>query len=227
MPACRASPTTVVFSTLPTIQTFYKDCERAGIPKFDESGRVVDLHVMRTTLATNLVKQGVMPQETQRIMRHANISTTNRHYTDLRFNDLSRAMDKLPSPVAQPRRHEQRATGTYDDVSRGHQICPQNTPKGASRCERHGRGGRDTGESQPEEDAKLCDHLRRDATKRIHSAGVTQLVECQPLAFNLNTFNLNTYNPSRVQAASVLHYDSHLLCERSAPHRPSLHDDDC
>ena len=43
-----------------------------------------------------LARAGVMPQEAQRQMRHADIKTTLRHYTDLRLSDQARAVAKLP-----------------------------------------------------------------------------------------------------------------------------------
>jgi len=75
-----AEPGERVFKTMPTIQTFYKDLERARgswiseaqndaeqqsrrkstfLTKVDGEGRVVDLHAMRTTLGTNLALHGV------------------------------------------------------------------------------------------------------------------------------------------------------------------------
>ncbi|MCP3981429.1 MAG: tyrosine-type recombinase/integrase [bacterium] len=49
----------------------------------DAEGRVIDLHALRTTLATQLARQGVAPQIAQQIMRHGDYRTTLEHYTKL------------------------------------------------------------------------------------------------------------------------------------------------
>ena len=85
-----------VLSSLPTIRTVYQDFERAGIPKVDKAGRVVDLHALRTTLGTELAKNGVAPQVAQKIMRHADYRTTMAHYTKLGLQDAAAAIDELP-----------------------------------------------------------------------------------------------------------------------------------
>ena len=51
---------------------------------------------LRTTLGTQLARAGVAPQITQRIMRHADFRTTNRHYTVLGLADTAAAIDSLP-----------------------------------------------------------------------------------------------------------------------------------
>ncbi len=73
-------------------------------------------------------------------MRHADIKTTNEHYTDLRLHDLDGAVNQLSVPEIVPNKQvqEYHATGT-DDCTRN---CTQNcTPtlhetvqNGAKRC---------------------------------------------------------------------------------------------
>ena len=92
-----ASRVARVFATSPTTRTFSADLKRAGIAEYDELGRRVDRHALRTTTGTLLAQAGVTPQQAQRQMRHADISTTLRHYTDLRLPDQSKAAAKLPS----------------------------------------------------------------------------------------------------------------------------------
>ena len=105
-----ADPIDPVFRTQPTTRTFVSDLKAAGIPEYDSASRRVDRHALRTTAGTLLARAGVMPQEAQRQMRHADIKTTLRHYTDLRLSDQARAVAKLPQiaqlPVVFP------ATGT-------------------------------------------------------------------------------------------------------------------
>ena len=49
----------------------------------DAEGRVIDLPAMRTTLGTQMARQGIAPQIAQRIMGHADYRTTQKHYTVL------------------------------------------------------------------------------------------------------------------------------------------------
>ena len=62
----------------------------------DDEGRVIDLHSLRSTLATQLARQGVAPQVAQRIMRHSDYRTTLAHYTALRTADTIEAINSLP-----------------------------------------------------------------------------------------------------------------------------------
>jgi len=101
--APRGSTLARVFPTLPTNLTRQRDFERAGINlKPDDQGRVVDLHSLRATLATNLARMGVAPQLTQKLMRHADYRTTLRAYTVLRVDDTAAALASLSSPTARP-----------------------------------------------------------------------------------------------------------------------------
>ncbi len=92
------------------------DLKAAGIPKKDHRGRTVDVHAMRTTLATMLNKSGVAPRTAQEIMRHSDIRLTMEAYTDAKLLDVSGALDVLPklSPTRPPEKAPaaMRATGT-------------------------------------------------------------------------------------------------------------------
>jgi len=88
---------TLLFPLVPTIRTFHADCRRAGIDRHDAEGRQIDRHALRTTLGTNLARAGVLPQLAMKVMGHADVQTTMKHYTDLRLADTSRAMNTLPS----------------------------------------------------------------------------------------------------------------------------------
>lgn len=92
------SPAARVFTTTVTDLTRQKDFVRAGLARWiehpssdgrpsrreydatDEQGRVVDLHALRTTLATNLARAGVPLVHAQQILRHEDARTTQRHY---------------------------------------------------------------------------------------------------------------------------------------------------
>jgi integrase len=62
------------------------------VAKADGQGRVVDLHALRTTLATKLARAGIAPQVAQKIMRHADYRTTLKHYTVLEVRDAATAL---------------------------------------------------------------------------------------------------------------------------------------
>ncbi|HWE96352.1 MAG TPA: tyrosine-type recombinase/integrase [Tepidisphaeraceae bacterium] len=101
-----------VFSSLPRVKTFHRDCERAGVARYDAEGNQLDLHALgRTTFGTRLANNGAMPQMAMRLMRHADVKITMKHYTKLRLHDEARAVAGLPQIVAaQP--VIQQATGT-------------------------------------------------------------------------------------------------------------------
>ena len=78
-------------------------------------------------------------------MRHADIKTTNEHYTDLRLHDLDGAVNQLSMPELKPNKQEQeyRAAGTDDMAVRCSQKCSQSVHEtvqnSANACEMHGR----------------------------------------------------------------------------------------
>lgn len=117
-PLVNASPTDRMFLTLPSIRTFHADCERARrawidaapdnaererregsdfLKRFDAAGRQVDLHGMRKTLNTHLARNNVALEVRQSIMRHADPKTTIKHYTDLRLDDNTSAIESMPT----------------------------------------------------------------------------------------------------------------------------------
>lgn len=88
-------PQALVVPNMPTNHTRQRDFERAGITREDGHGLWADLHSLRCSLATHLVKAGVTVYETQRLMRHADIRTTMKHYARLRLDDLNGALAKI------------------------------------------------------------------------------------------------------------------------------------
>ena len=90
----------LVWTTTVTDRTRDTDLERAQIAKVDGEGRRADLHALRATLGTRLARFGTPPQVTQRIMRHASLETTQKHYTLLTLDDQRRALISLfPKPA--------------------------------------------------------------------------------------------------------------------------------
>ncbi len=79
----------------------------------DDEGRVIDLHALRTTFGTRLARAGVAPQIAQRLLRHADYRTTQRHYVVLGLADDAAAIAKMP-PIKPTTDDARRATGTDD-----------------------------------------------------------------------------------------------------------------
>ncbi len=185
-------PTAKVFPTAVTAATVAKDFLRAGLareevvtdadgepvmigkgkrrrPKIriateDAQGRVIDLHALRSTLATNLARAGVAPQLTQEIMRHADYRTTKKHYTVLGLADTAAAIAKLPT--IEPDRR-QAATGTCDTQSDPpqfpRQLGRETVRNGATPCQEHDtRRCRDE-TTQPTTRADVSDEARDHA----------------------------------------------------------------
>lgn len=94
-----AESTDVVFQTEPTTRTLAADLKRAGIAEYDAEGRRVDRHALRTTTGSLLARAEVPVQQARLQMRHAEISTTIRHYTDLGLADQARAVARIPRIV--------------------------------------------------------------------------------------------------------------------------------
>lgn len=89
-------PNDRVFIPVPTIRTFKRDLERAGIPFRDENGRQLDFHALRATFATRLLRQGVPSAVARQLTRHASVRTLEKHYDRIGLADAVEAMRKLP-----------------------------------------------------------------------------------------------------------------------------------
>lgn len=70
----------------------------------DEAGRQLTFHGLRGTLATMLARNGVPAEITRRMLRHADIATTLRHYEFLDLADMAKAIGKVAAPGASRRR---------------------------------------------------------------------------------------------------------------------------
>jgi integrase len=73
----------------------HKDLMEAGITAFDDDGRVVDFHALRTTFITSLARAGVPPAMAQRLARHSDINLTLGTYTKLQTQELADAVGRL------------------------------------------------------------------------------------------------------------------------------------
>lgn len=91
-----ALPSEWVFhNRVPRIATMARDLTRAGIVFENENGRV-DLHALRVTFCTNLLKAGVHPRVAQELMRHSDIKLTMKNYTDETQLPVAAALELLP-----------------------------------------------------------------------------------------------------------------------------------
>ena len=87
------------------------DFAAAEIPTIDADGRFADLHALRATLCTTLLRRGTPPTTVQKIMRHSSIATTLKHYAKLGLVDAAAALACVPSVQLST---GLAATGTHD-----------------------------------------------------------------------------------------------------------------
>jgi len=71
---------------------FRRVLDRSGIVRRDSAGRVVDIHALRHTAATVMVRRGVPLAVAQRVLGHVSPEMTARVYTHLEVEDLRVAM---------------------------------------------------------------------------------------------------------------------------------------
>jgi hypothetical protein len=87
----------------------------AGIDYEDSAGRVADVHALRHTFITRLVKAGVNVCVPQDLARHSTPTLTLGRYAHLEVVDRTKALDALPAIAPRtPERDDLRATGTAD-----------------------------------------------------------------------------------------------------------------
>jgi integrase len=78
------------------LKVFLRDIEYAGIPRYDDRGRVLCLHSLRYSFASWLSSGGVSPRVAMAALRHSDVSLTMSTYTDPRLLDVAGALDVLP-----------------------------------------------------------------------------------------------------------------------------------
>jgi len=88
---------------VPKPKTLRRDLEACGIPYMDEEGRRVDFHALRHTFDTMLNLHKVGPRAVMELMRHSDMSLSQKTYMDATLIPLAAEMDKLPSPIASPK----------------------------------------------------------------------------------------------------------------------------
>lgn len=189
-------PSSLVVDRVPTAQELYRDLAAAGIQRMegryavrDAGGRILDFHSFRGTIATLLANRGVAPLHLKRIMRHASIETTDRHYAGIRLDDLGREIERL-GPIARP------YTETYTSSA----------PDFADSCETLRATGTDNANASRSEavlDARLGDDSRGGASKRVKGL--------EPSTFSLGSKRLradSSGNPG--DSRPTVHRNVHL-----------------
>lgn len=89
-----AGPGEPVFNAIPTILTYRRDLDRAGVA-FETPAGVLDFHALRGGFATSLQRAGVGLTQTQRLMRHSSPALTSKVYSKLDLGDARGAVDRL------------------------------------------------------------------------------------------------------------------------------------
>ncbi len=116
----RLPPSTLLFDVPDKLSKILnRDLKRAGIPKRDDRGRMIDVHSLRHTFGSMLSRGGVAPRTAQAAMRHSKIDLTMNVYTDPALLDIRGALDALPTlalSIDHPEATELEATGTEGTI---------------------------------------------------------------------------------------------------------------
>lgn len=75
---------------------FARILKRAEIPVEDDRGRTVDIHALRATATTHMLRHGMPVERVAQIIGHADVRMTLKHYEDLRVEDVERALESVP-----------------------------------------------------------------------------------------------------------------------------------
>jgi len=76
----------------------------AGIERVDAQGLKLDIHALRHTAASRLLRVGVPLQKVQHVLGHADSRMTSRIYAHLGVEDLRDAVEAIPQPSLAARR---------------------------------------------------------------------------------------------------------------------------
>ena len=70
---------------------------QARVPKINHAGEKLDIHALRTTCASRMLRNGVALTIVQRLMGHSSPTLTAQAYADMHIDDLRGAVDGLPA----------------------------------------------------------------------------------------------------------------------------------
>lgn len=152
-----------VFPEIVTNKTRVLDFERAEIPLVDAQGLRADLHSTRMTLHTMLALGGVPVQVAQRLLRHADYRTTQKHYFHMDAGHARSALRALPSV----RPAVGQAQEPKEECQQKHHKTPRTeTPSGASPCSSEEDAIDEQKRANPLESAHLCKPVPLPASRR-------------------------------------------------------------
>jgi len=100
---------------------------RAKIAEKDERGRSIDIHALRATATTRMLRRGVPLPVVMEIVGSKSAAVTLRHYTDLRVHDTRAAIDGVPVPCADAPQPLRAAVGT-SEVGSNLAMAPDSAP---------------------------------------------------------------------------------------------------
>jgi integrase len=86
---------------------FRRVLECAGIDRKDMQGRVIDIHGLRGTCASRLVRNRVPVAVTQRMLGHSSPAMTMKHYVHLELDDMRGAVEGVRPTLAAARTETQ------------------------------------------------------------------------------------------------------------------------
>jgi integrase len=87
-------------ATRTAMRIFDRVLEAAGIDRLDHQGRKLDIHALRHTAASRLLRRGVPLQKVQHLLGHADARMTSRIYAHLGVEDLRDAVEAIPQGQA-------------------------------------------------------------------------------------------------------------------------------
>jgi integrase/recombinase XerD len=119
------------------------DLARAGIPYADATGRVADVHALRSAFVTSLMRSGANVKAIQVLARHSDPRLTVGLYSRFDPKDARDALSRAPD--LSPSAGEQRATGTDGWTAKGtgpgsepfgsvHSLAHSNPPHGSEKA---------------------------------------------------------------------------------------------
>lgn len=73
-----------------------RDLKHAGIAKRDAVGRVIDVHALRYTHGTLLMRSNIDVLVTQKSLRHADVRMTSGIYTQRELDIVAEGVNRLP-----------------------------------------------------------------------------------------------------------------------------------
>ena len=83
------------------LKRFYRCLDAAGIKRTTAEGDA-DIHSLRVTFATDLVKAGIDPKTAQRLLRHRSVEVTLRFYARVCQESLRPAIEAVSLPALRP-----------------------------------------------------------------------------------------------------------------------------